>query len=115
MQDSGMTLVSHTQTRMEKNISDSGIFDWVRHLDAVVLFLFVCGTNFLHGYGQLRMLGIAMVGFFFLIHLPWFSFVLQRAIPPPPELLCYTTWVAWAIFTGYVVAIDPYLFWKTAR
>lgn len=110
-----MTLTPYTQTRMEKNISDSGIFDWVRHLDAIVLFLFVCGANFLHGYGQGRMLGIAMIGLFFLIHLPWFSYVLQRVIPPPPELLCYTTWVAWAVFTGYAVAIDPYYFWKTSR
>jgi O-antigen ligase len=100
---------------MEKNIFNSGIFDWLRHPDAIVLFMFVCGESFLHGYGQLRILGIAMVGIFFLIHLPWLSFVLQRAIPPPPELLCYTTWVAWAIFTGYAVAIDPYSFWNSSK
>jgi O-antigen ligase len=100
---------------MEKKIFNCGTFVWVSHLDAVVLFLFVCGANFLHGYGQLRILGVAMVGFFLLIHLPWFSFVLLRTIPPPPELLCYTTWVAWAIFTGYAVAIDQYSFWNNSK
>jgi hypothetical protein len=100
---------------MGKNIFNSGAFDWICHLDAVVLFLFVCGANFLYGYGQLRILGIAMVGFFFLIHLPWFSFVLQRVIPPPPELLCYTAWVVWAIITGCAVAIDMYSFWNSSK
>jgi O-antigen ligase len=100
---------------MEKYIFNSTICDWAIHLDVVVLFLFICGANFLYGYGQLRILGLAMVGFFFLIHLPWFSLVLQCTIPPPPELLCYTTWVAWAIITGYAVAIDPYSFWNNSK
>lgn len=108
-------MISYTQTRMENKISDGGIFTWVRHLDAIFLFLFIFGTNFLHGYSQARMLGLAMIGFFFLIHLPWFSFVLQRIIPPPPELLCFTTWVVWAVFTGYVVAIDRDSFWDSSK
>jgi O-antigen ligase len=110
-----MIFLSYTLAQMEKNISDSHIFDWVRHLDEVVLFLFVCCANFLHGYGQLRIIAIAMIGLFFLIHLPNLSFVLQRTIPPPPELLCYTTWVAWAIFTGYAVAIDHNSFWNSSK
>ena len=88
----------------------SRLFYWVPSIDVIALFAFICGSSFLHGQGQLRLLGIIFVTSFFIAHYFTLNTTISKLFPAPPELLFYTTWVLWAGITGFVVAIDYRLF-----
>ncbi len=92
-----------------------GSFSWGRRLDGLALFAFACSVMFLSGYGQQRILGIAMIVAFSLTTLPRLSPALRRLSPVPPELWLYSAWVVWTGLTGLLVAIDLDLFWAGYR
>lgn len=92
-----------------------GVFSWCRRLDGMALFVFTLGTIVLSGYGQMRMLGIAMVVSFPVAHFFHLNAAIKRAFPAPPELLYYTAWVVWASVTGILIATDHTLFFGSLR
>ena len=88
---------------------------WFRRLDGIALLLFAMGTGFLHGKNQLRLLGIFMIGSFFLANAGKFLRSLNWLRPVPTEMKFYTAWVLWVFTTGPLVATDRGYFLVGAR
>ncbi len=89
---------------MKKVKSNISLLGWLRSPIGISLFVFVFGSVFLSGYGQQRALGIFLAAVFFVSYMFRIGVVVHRLFPAPPELLCYTGWVAWASVTGLFTA-----------
>ena len=95
--------------------SAASAFSWLKRLDGLGLFVFVCSTMFLRGYGEQRILAIIMITLFILVNSIAIASTLKRIFPAPPEILCYTAWVAWAGLTGVFVADNQIFFWEAYK
>lgn len=84
-------------------------------MDRLLLFTFAASTGLLSGYGQARLIGIALVVSFLALYATNSSRVPAAGRGVPPELICYTLWVAWATLTGPLVADNLALFWIILR
>lgn len=92
-----------------------GAFSWVRRIDGWALFAFACGVNVFFGYGQQRLLGLAMAGAGAVVVLTHPRRTARMAFPVPPELWVYTVWVVWAATTGYFVSQNSFTYWGALK
>lgn len=85
---------------------------WFFQLNYLVVVLFLIGTTFLHGYGQARMLGIALASVALCFQVDGRLSVLKMR--KPVEVILFVAWGAWSIITGIFVARIPFLMWYNA-
>jgi len=96
-------------------LRSGGAFSWVRRIDGWAVFAFACGVNVFFGYGQQRLLGLAMAGAAAVVALTHPRRTARMAFPVPPELWAYTAWVVWAAATGFFVSQNLFAYWSALR
>lgn len=110
------TVGDGAQARAEASVLRSGgAFSWVRRIDGWALFAFACGVNVFFGYGQQRLLGLAMAGAAAVVALTHPRRTARLALPLPPELWAYTAWVVWAGATGFFVSQSFAPYWGALK
>jgi O-antigen ligase len=95
--------------------ADYTLFAWARSVTGWILFLFVLGTVCLSEKGRTQSLGILLCFAFVVTAARQKNSPIVRLLPAPPELLCFSAWVIWAVVTGPCVAVNMELFWVDAR